>query len=164
MTATDDLSMAGSRREEEVQEQIARLDAYRNQLNAMLRQHELLRMSLGDHTRARQVLEEMERFDSRQEILLPVGGEVFVRAEPTDKDRVLLGLGRGVTVEMERPRALEMVNERILRLERSERELGEQIHRLEEQVAMISQRLELAAQQEASPNPPAGRDSHVGAP
>lgn len=141
-----------------------RLEAYQNQLNAMVRQQEMLRLTHADHLRARATLEEMDRMDPGREMLLPVGGDTFIRASPQGLDKVLIGLGSGVVVEIERAKGLELVNARILRLEKSEDQLGGQMKKLEEQATLLQQRLQAAS--EASDNAeglrPDGPD--VGAP
>ena len=71
--------------EQQVQEDLMRLDAYRNQLNALLQQHQILTASRQDHVRARESLEGVESSSANAELLLPLGGETFVRGS-IDRD------------------------------------------------------------------------------
>ena len=75
--------------EQEVQEDLVRLDAYRNQLNAMVQQYQYLSASRSDHLRARETLEGLERSKENVEVLVPLGGDTFVRGAPAHEVRSL---------------------------------------------------------------------------
>jgi prefoldin alpha subunit len=145
----------------EVQEELYRLDAYRNQLNAMLQQLQILSNSRQDHLRARETLDGMDRIDPDAELLVPVGGEIFVRGSASQKSPVLVGIGSGVVVEMERPKATEILAQRILQIERAASDLEGQMRSLEERIQGLSQRLE-AMTRGASGGEPTTTDHVVG--
>ncbi|MFZ1022876.1 MAG: prefoldin subunit alpha [Thermoplasmata archaeon] len=128
--------------ERQVQEELYRLDAYRSQLNAMLQQLQILSNSRQDHLRARETLEGLDRLDPDSELLVPVGGEVFVRGSASHGSPVLVGIGSGVVVEMDRAKATEILAQRILQIEQAANELEGQMRNLEERIQVLSQRLE----------------------
>lgn len=127
-----------------VQEDISRLDAYRNQLNLILRQQEMLRISLVEHNRARETMENMERLESGAEILAPVGAETFVKVSPVTTGRILIGVGSGIIIEVAREKGLAMVNERIQGLEKADKDMTQELLRLDREAQAISERLENA--------------------
>lgn len=133
--------------EEQVQEDLVRLDAYRNQLNALLQQHQILSGSRQDHIRARESLEGVEREPANAELLLPLGGETFVRGSVDRDAPVLVGIGSGVVVEMERPKVTELLAERIVRIEQALRDLEGQMSSLDERIQALSQRLDSVARE-----------------
>jgi prefoldin alpha subunit len=133
--------------DEDMQNELARLEEYRNQAGALLRQQEIIRISIAEHQRARDTLEELERLDTGREILAPVGAETFVKVIPGSTERVILGLGCGFVVEVERVRGLEMLNERIGRLDRAQQEMVNQLQQLDNEAQALSQRLEAAIKQ-----------------
>lgn len=141
-----------------------RLEAYRNQLGSMVRQQEMLRLSHGDHLRARATLEEMDRMASGSEMLLPVGADTFIRASPQDLSKVLIGLGSGVVVEIDRAKGLELVNARIIQLEKSEDQLAGQVRKLEEQANQLQQRLQAMTDPSMGSAGPQPDGPDVGAP
>jgi prefoldin alpha subunit len=156
-----------SETERQVQEDLVRLEAYRAQLSSLWRQLDYLRLSIAEHSRARQVLEDVDRWDRERELLLPLGGETYLRARPGDLDRVLLGMGAGVVAELPRAAALEKINERLLRLEKADRELEGQARRMEQETQALSERLEAIAEQGPAEGPARtgpGRSPHVGSP
>lgn len=137
--------------EQQVQEDLMRLDAYRNQLNALLQQHQILSGSRQDHIRARESLEGVDRAPAAAELLLPLGGETFVRGSVDRDAPVLVGVGSGVVVEMERLKVVELLAERIVRIEQALRDLEGQMTSLDERIQALSQRLDSIARESGAP-------------
>lgn len=130
-----------------VQQDMARLEAYRDQLTALVREQELLRLSLEAHARARQTLEELEKFQKDRELLVPLGAETFLQATPRSTEKVLLGIGHGFVVEIERAKALEMLGRRNDELQKGEHSLSQQLRRIETEAAQVQSRLQAIYQQ-----------------
>ncbi|MGI0055460.1 MAG: prefoldin subunit alpha [Thermoplasmata archaeon] len=128
--------------EEQVQEDLMRLEAYRNQLNQLLQQHQLLAGSRSDHDRARETLESFDRIDAHREIVIPLGAEAYVRGTASGDAPILLGIGSGVVAEVDRPKAIEILHARVERLNAAGSDLTEQIGTLEERIELLSQRLD----------------------
>jgi len=137
--------------EQQVQEDLIRLDAYRNQLNALLQQHQILSASRQDHGRARESLEGVDRAPVGAELLLPLGGETFVRGSVDRSAPVLVGVGSGIVVEMERPKVVELLAERSVRIDQALRDLEGQMGSLDERIQSLSQRLDSIARESGAP-------------
>jgi prefoldin alpha subunit len=128
--------------EAQVQEDLIRLDAYRNQLSASLQQHQLLTGSRADHDRARESLEGVDQAPPSAELILPLGGETFVRGTVDRAAPVLIGVGSGVVVEMERPKVIELLAQRLVKIDEAVRDLEGQMVTLEDRIQILSRRLE----------------------
>jgi prefoldin alpha subunit len=137
--------------EQQVQEDLLRLDAYRNQLTALLQQHEILSASRQDHIRARESLEGVDRAPASAEMLLPLGGETFVRGSVDRDAPVLVGVGSGVVAEMERPKVVELLANRTVRIEQALRDIEGQMASLDERIQALSQRLDSIARESGAP-------------
>jgi prefoldin alpha subunit len=137
--------------DEQVQQELLRLEAYRNQLNAMLQQHQLLSGSLADHRRARETLEGLESTEAGSEFVIPVGGEAYLRGSVAKDGKVLIGIGSGVVTEMDRPKASETLAERITRIEEARSDLESQMAQLEERIERLSDRLDSLARAAGGP-------------
>lgn len=137
--------------EQQVQEDLLRLEAYRNQLNALLQQHQILSASRQEHGRARESLEGVERAPAGAELLIPLGGETFVRGSVDRSAPVLVGVGSGVVVEMERPKVVEIIAERTVRIDQALRDLESQMGSLDERIQALSQRLDSIARETGAP-------------
>ena len=133
---------SGPKSEAEVQNDLLRLEMYRGQLTALSRQQELIQVSLEAHGRAREAVEAMERFEEGQEMLVSIGADTYARATPLGRDRVLIGLGRGLLGEVPRDRALEMLRARMARLEGNHRELLSQLQALEVEAQNLQNELQ----------------------
>ena len=144
--------------EQQLQEDLARLEAYRAQLNAMLQQYQYLSSSRLDHLRARQALEGLDRSSAGTELLIPLGGETFLRGSAVLESPVFLGIGSGVVVEMERPKVAEVLSQRLLKIEEASQELEANIQTLEERIQRPSQRLDALPRGGGSGEPPLSSD------
>ncbi len=154
------MSAASPDAEQRVQEDLYRLEAYRSQLNALVQQHQLLLASRQEHLRAREALEGLDRLAAGTELLIPLGAEAYLRGSALPDGMVLVGLGSGVVVEMERPKVSELLAQRLQRLDQATQELEGQIRSLDERVQMVNQRLEAMSQ--PSGTPADGPLEHVG--
>jgi prefoldin alpha subunit len=148
--------------EEQVQQDLMRLDAYRNQLNAMVQQHQYLSASRGDHLRAKEALEGLDRVGDAAELLVPVGGETFVRGHPVAGQKVLIGIGSGVVVELERPKVIEILADRLGKIDQAAQELEGQIRALDERVRALAQRIDSVTQGTGSFDASGGASNDVG--
>jgi len=131
--------------ERQVEEDLVRLEAYRSQLNGLVQQRQLLGASRQDHARARESLEGIDRADAATEFLVPLGGEAFVRGKLDRGAPILVGVGSGVVVEMDRAKVAELLAQRLGRLDQAVVELEGQIASLDERVQLVTQRLERAS-------------------
>ncbi len=131
--------------EAEVQEDLMRLDAYRGQLNALLQQYQILSASRTEHLRARESLEGVDRAEPGAELLLPFGGETYVRGSVARGAPVLIGIGSGIVVEMDAAKVTELLAQRVTRIDQAARDLEGQMSTLDERIQVLSRRLDDAA-------------------
>jgi prefoldin alpha subunit len=148
--------------EEQVRDDLMRLDLYRNQLSQMLQQHQLISASRADHQRARETLEGLDRTGPDPELLLHVGGDTFLRGSPRSSEHVLVGIGSGIVVEMERPKASQLLADRLVRLDQASQDLETQMRSLEERISVLSSRLEALSQSGERAGPGAVTNDVVG--
>jgi prefoldin alpha subunit len=140
-----------SQLEAQVQEDLMRLDAYRSQLNALLQQHQILSASRQDHLRARESLEGVDRAEAGAELVLPLGGETYVRGSVDMKAPVLIGIGSGIVVEMERPKVVEVLADRMKKIDQAVHDMEGQINALDERIQILSRRIDSVARAGGSP-------------
>jgi prefoldin alpha subunit len=136
--------------EQQVQEDLVRLDAYRGQLNALLQQHQILSASRQDHLRARESLEGVDHASPGAPLLLPLGGETFVRGSIDLGEPVLIGVGSGIVVEMDRPKVVELLAERMSKIDLAVRDLERQMSGLDDRIQVLSRRLDAIARASVS--------------
>jgi len=143
--------------EQQVQEDLLRLEAYRNQLNALLQQYQILTASRTDHVRARESLEGVDRAEPGAELLLPLGGETYVRGSVARDAPVLIGIGSGIVAQMDRAQVTELLAQRTGRIEQAIRDLESQMTTLDERIQIMSRRLDEIARAGSAAGSDVGR-------
>jgi prefoldin alpha subunit len=85
--------------EEKIRELIARIQLNQQRMDALQQQANLIQLSLNDLDNALLALTTLEGKGEGLEMLVPIGADSFVHARLSDPDRVIIGLGAGVSVE-----------------------------------------------------------------
>ncbi len=86
-----------------------------------------LNAALRELTYTRLTLEGVEKEQSDASILVPVGGGSFVRARLEVSDKIIVGMGAGVSIEKTIVEAKEIVQKRVSALEKSRAEMQQQL-------------------------------------
>ena len=76
---------------------------------------------------AKRTLEGIEKENSEASIFVPIGGGSYIKAKLADVDKVVYGVGAGVSVEKSLEEAKQGVDERISELEGTKRSLEQQL-------------------------------------
>ena len=85
--------------DDELRQAMATLEAYKNQLNALTQQSQLLQMSFEETVRAKETLGAFAKAKEGDEILVPVGASSFVTAKVTASPKAVVGIGNKISVE-----------------------------------------------------------------
>jgi prefoldin alpha subunit len=72
-----------------------------------------------DLTYANMALESLDKEKENAELLVPVGGSSYVKARLDNPDKIIVGIGAGVSVEKTRQEAKDMVKKRLEDLEKA---------------------------------------------
>ncbi|MGI5965086.1 MAG: prefoldin subunit alpha [Candidatus Methanomethylophilaceae archaeon] len=83
----------------ELRQALQVLESYKEQMDALSRRISVLQISLEETFRARETLRQFSEAKEGDEILVPVGASVFVRAKVTGSDSAIVGIGNRVSVE-----------------------------------------------------------------
>ncbi len=125
--------------EQEMRQAMGALEAYKAQLEAVNEQGQLLQMSLEDYSRAKDTLEAVAKGKPGEEVLMPVGGSAYVYASIVRSDRVLVGVGTGVSVDKPMEDAIATVDTRIGELMDALKKIGESRTVVESKMQQLSQ-------------------------
>jgi len=77
---------------------IAVLDQYREQIEAIAQQQEMIRISLEEHMRARETLTRYGDAGKGAEVLVPIGANSFLVAESKDVSKAFVSVGSDLLV------------------------------------------------------------------
>ncbi len=86
------------------------LESYKEQLEILRQQINLVQSSLEESTRARETLKVFKDSKEGEEILIPIGASVFVNAKITDSDKAIVGVGNKLSVTKDLPEAADYMN------------------------------------------------------
>lgn len=109
--------------EEEINKNLAILEYYREQLNAVDMQNQLMQAALTDYYKAKMTIGQLKKTDQKPEVLIPIGGGTFINGSIQDSKKILVDIGAGYVTEKTLDDALLKVEERIKKLQINQEKL-----------------------------------------
>jgi len=89
---------------------------------------------IQDLTFANVTLESLEKHKLGSELLVPIGGSSYIKAKLDDPDKVIVGMGAGVSVERTSQDAKEIVRKRLEGLEKTRVSLQQRFAQVAEKI------------------------------
>jgi len=102
----------------------------------------MLSAAITDLAYANMTLEGVEKERENAELLVPIGGSSYVRVKLANPDKVVVGMGAGVSIEKTLPEAKSTLKERLDELEKSMRSAQQQFAQIAERINTGRNRLE----------------------
>jgi len=102
----------------------------------------MLNAAMSDLTYANMTLDGVEKEKKNAEILVPIGGSSYVQVKLANPDKVIVGLGAGVSAEKTLPEAKALLKERLDELEKSMQAAQQQFVQVAERINSDRNRLE----------------------
>ncbi len=118
--------------ETELRRGLAVLDQYREQLESLAQQQEIVRVSLEEHMRARETLVRYQEAGKGAEVLMPVGANAFLVAEVKDATKAFMGIGSELIVFDEIPKQVERLDARIKSISEAVAAIGQRLAELQQ--------------------------------
>lgn len=109
----------------EVEKTLNEYEYYRAQAEALKRNLDLMNANLMELEVVRGSLDEIKKLGKKNEILMPLGGGSFVKANIADTEKILVSLGAGIVAKKDIPMARGDFEQRIKELEQVRAELAE---------------------------------------
>jgi prefoldin alpha subunit len=94
----------------------------------------MMNAAMTDLTYANMTLEGLEKEKQNAELLVPIGGSSYIKVKLANTDKVVVGVGAGVSIEKTLPEAKEIVKERLDELEKT-------MASAQQQFAQVAQRI-----------------------
>ncbi|MEM5828278.1 MAG: prefoldin subunit alpha [Candidatus Aenigmatarchaeota archaeon] len=118
-------------------EEIITYQAVKEELNKFVSYRESL---LNYYNTLKNSLESLDAI-KQAEIFLPIGNNIFVRAEVKDFDNLIVGVGSNIFIEMNVNQAKEFLERKIKKLEEEIAEVNFYIRNLQEYLVQIVEKL-----------------------
>lgn len=116
--------------DDELRQALATLEAYKNQLNALTQQSQLLQMSFEETVRASETLNAFAKAKEGDEILVPVGASSFVTAKVTASPKAVVGIGNKISVEKSLDEATKFIGDNLAEIKDALTKLNESMQEM----------------------------------
>lgn len=131
--------------EEEVRRLLMVYQQRQAEADAIVRQLGLFQLSLEGCEKAIKAVEAMETAEEGQDMLVPIGQDSFIYAKLAAKERVVVGIGAGASIEKSTQEAKASLNARKAQLLEASGKLSQTLSKIEEEMGKIQS---IAAQYE----------------
>lgn len=98
-----------------------------------------------DLTYANMALENLDKEKENAELLVPIGGTSYIKAKLDNPDRIIVGLGAGVSAEKTRQEAKEIIKKRLEDLGKNQQATQQQFVQIAERINLDRERFETMA-------------------
>jgi len=132
---SSDPSLAGG--EEEIRRLLAAYQQYQAQSEAIAQQLGLTQMTIQGLDRAILAIDALDSATDGQEMLVPIGSGSFVFAKLASKERVVLNVGAGVSIEKPAAEARESLKVRKAEVAEASKKLSEMLNKIDGEMAKI---------------------------
>ena len=102
----------------------------------------MVNTAIADLTYANETLDNMEKEQENAEMLVPIGSSSYVKVKLADANKVIIGLGSGVSIEKTLPEAKVVLKERLDELEKTMNVAQQQFSQVAERINTGRSRLE----------------------
>ncbi|MFW9962416.1 MAG: prefoldin subunit alpha [Candidatus Sifarchaeia archaeon] len=123
-------------------------------LSLLQQRIEVVQVYITNYRSGLLVLEEIERRKEGEEMLMNVGGSIFVQAKLVDPDKVIRGIGNGVRIEQNVADAKAAIIDAVSSLEKQYEALTQEYQRLIAHASNLNSQFQQLAAQIQSAAPP----------
>jgi prefoldin alpha subunit len=134
---SSDPSTAGS--EEEIRRLVNAYQQYQAQAEAISQQVGLTQMTLQGLDRAILAVEALNSAKDGEEMLVPIGSGSFIHAKLASKERVVLNVGAGVSIEKPTAEAKDSLKARKEEVAQAGKKMSDMLMKIEQEMAKIQQ-------------------------
>lgn len=105
----------------------------------------MINTAMTDLTYANMTLEGLEKEGENAELLIPIGGNAYVKAKLQSANKVTVGIGAGISIEKSVSEAKEIIKKRLEELEKSLEELQRQFNQVASRIRENQERMQKLA-------------------
>ena len=123
-----------SKSEEELRRLTVEMRLLEQTAEALQSRANMINAVTTDLSYARMTLEGLEKESEKSELLVPIGGTSYVRARLENPDKIIVGMGAGVSVEKTREEAKGIIKKRLEDLEKTRASIQQQFAQVAEKI------------------------------
>ena len=127
-------------KDEELQRYMIQIEQCKEQLNNLEMQMNYIQSAVAEYARAKVTVENLEKLEKETDMIIPIGGGVFLNAKPTNSSKVLVDIGAGYVGEKGYEDAVKKIDERIQMLEKTQEKIQTMIEQVQTEASEISEK------------------------
>lgn len=128
------MAAAVNNNEQELRRLNAEMQYYEQTAQAMQQRLTMMNAALTDLSYANTTLESIEKENQDAELLVPIGGSSYINVKLANSDKVVVGMGSGVSVEKTVPEAKTIIKDRLTELEGAQNQMQQQLTQIVEHI------------------------------
>jgi prefoldin alpha subunit len=134
-----------SKNEEEIRKLTVELRYLEQTAETLQSRLNMLNAVMTDLTYASIALESLEKKEENSELLVPIGGSSYIGARLDKPDKIIVGIGAGVSVEKTRQEAKDIIKKRLEDLEKARTATQQQFVQIADRINIDRERFEALA-------------------
>ena len=137
-------------KENQLRQLVTEMRMMEGTVNTLQQRLQVVLASVSELRLAKQSLGDLKDIESGSNLLVPVGGAAFIKASLGDVDKVVVGIGADVSLEMEYDDAVKDVDERLQEMEKAQNSIEQQLGQIMAQLEAhqsVAERLSAEIQQ-----------------
>ena len=131
-----------SKDEEELRKLSLEIRLLEQTFEALQQRLNIINAVATDLSYANAALENLEKEKENAELLVPIGGTSYIKAKLDNPDRIIVGLGAGVSAEKTRQEAKEIIKKRLEDLQKTHQSIQQQYSQVAERITQDRERFE----------------------
>ena len=85
--------------EQKLREDYSMLETAKAQLDALIKQQQLIQLAIEEHVRARETIKSVAKGAPGDELLIPLGADSYIHAKVSNNRDAIVGVGSGVSIK-----------------------------------------------------------------
>ncbi|OYT58470.1 prefoldin subunit alpha [Euryarchaeota archaeon ex4484_162] len=129
-------------KEAEVSRYLSLLEMYKEQIESLVNQSQIIQAMIDEYNRTKLTLDKISNVEEKTEVLVSIGGGVFVNANIRDTKKVVYNIGADIMIEKTIEETVKSIDERINLLYENLQKVVETTQKLEDAAAQISEKVQ----------------------
>jgi prefoldin alpha subunit len=134
--------LATASRDEEVRKLSVELRYFEQTAENLQQRLSMMNAAITDLSYANMTLEGIEQEKENTELLVPIGGSSYVKVKLASTDKVIVGMGAGVSIEKTVPEAKTIIKERLEEIDKTRVSGQQQLSQIAERINHDRARME----------------------
>lgn len=123
-------------------EDYALLETAKNQLDALIKQQQLIQMAIEEHVRARETIKSLSKGSPGDEILIPIGADSYIHAKISENRDAVVGVGSATSIRRNPEDAENVLDAKIDDLSRAFKTVSDRAAQTEAYIQDLSEKVQ----------------------